>query len=103
MSIKTELTWLPGGAQGNEPEFECGDQIVVAVRVAYNNHKQVSRIRDGKRHEWWEFYILYIYCDSETPVQFTKSDGDSWSEWDWSDVDWYAKFGPKLPVPEISQ
>lgn len=74
-SVELFQRWQPGGAQGNKEQvFLDGDQYLFAVRLAGDT---------------WDFHAVIAKCDPELGCDFDTTTGDSWSDWSWSDVEWF--------------
>jgi len=90
-SVELSHCWRPGGAQGNKEQlFLDGDQYLFAVRLV------------GDTGDTWDFHTVIARCDSDLGCHFETTSGDSWSEWSWSDVEWFIPCRD-LDLPYISQ
>lgn len=91
-SLRSAITWHPGGAQGENPEFGDGDKIIVAVPV---------RDRRISADKWyWEYHIITAFGDSENPLVWNDVNGEAWCAWDWSCVEWWTPAKFDLPLVE---
>jgi hypothetical protein len=90
---RSTITWHPGGAQGENPEFSDGDKIIAAVPV---------RDRRISADKWyWEYHIITASCDSENPLVWNDVNGEAWCAWDWSCVEWWTP--AKFDLPLVQQ
>jgi hypothetical protein len=67
-----------------EPDrlFYDGERLLLAVMVNNNVTNTTN----------YEFYIVRVMCDSETPVEFVHDLTDeAFTEWEWEDIDWYIE------------
>ena len=80
------MEWIEGPALGNDPmergEVLVGDKFLVLVGV-----QSAGR----------------VYCDPHViqadETQWLDADGEHWSAWDWSDVEYYIKLDKDTMPP----
>lgn len=76
-SVELLQRWYPGGARGNESQlFEDGEQYLFAIRLA---------------SDLWDFVTVTAQFDGEHGCNFLDHDGSQLFDWDWSEVEWFAK------------
>ena len=62
--------------------FFDGEKFLLAVLV--------NSFREGIKKVVYEYYVVRVSCDSESPVSFVHDESNqAFDEWYWEDVDWY--------------
>ena len=85
--IEPQIDWIKNDPK--EDIFEDGSKFLIALQV--QNHSP------GYATLAWEFAILVVTAD-EDDVHFSYEDGDSYSAWDWEDVEYYAVLSGTKPI-----
>lgn len=72
-SIELCQTWLPGG--NTDHELVDGDEYLLAI----------------SSNKCWEIHHVVCRMFLDEPMWFEDIHGDTWDDWSWDDVYWYAR------------